>query len=440
MRKEICASTLVLALAACGGSGGDSSGSGSNSSGGNGSGGSTPRLTLDTRAKASACDISAPKAGVDVIAHKADGSILAQYKTDSQGHLDISWGSDAHHLTIASQISVAGDWDIQTSLEQQAGDVGRLTYIDTSLDGQCDCTSFNIDSSEIDASFPSHNLYLQGVNIGGYGGWSEQVCKNNGTFAPLNLVLVPKESSVPGYAAVVDLNAVAGTQVTLGAALFDGAANQGTLLNVAANVSDYRLRTFSLTEQGRQNRLYWNNQQAYVFPELYANNLLEMVQKVNLADVAEGRMTYSSLQRKRVVDASATQSMALAQNSQLMSDEVGGILAAIMNDTQVDYDFSATGSGRDHMLITLWAHEVHWNIDGPLKGTIPALDLPENVQQAFESLTEPAIYFGSYGYGHSWNIHQWRSFLAQKSRLDSEDLSTDRDNYEYEQIAVYLNQ
>ncbi|QYJ71630.1 hypothetical protein K0H59_00815 [Shewanella sp. FJAT-51649] len=434
MKKGCYIGALVLVLSGCGGSGDSNS---DDSDGGNPT---SPRLTMDVESTASMCNIREKKAGVDVIVHRRDGSILNSYKSDAQGHVDVPWPSEASHLTVAAQEFVNGSssWRIQTDLNAKASDYGIYRFTDENLNSGCDCSDINLNTSEIATVYSNYYLYGNNAYINpALTNNPLHVCKRDNKFAPVNFILIPKQGGIAAYAASIDPNEIDLSQViSLSSSMFEGASHEGTLLNVDVNSSNYFLRSYSETEYGRQNWISWPTREVQLFPELFNRNLVSASQQIDLGGNDIGTMSYVGLTRRAVADASNNLSLNLPLNENLMLSEVTRLMSTIGNAGSTNYDFSFNANRMQGVQVTLSQSNDYWSISGPLKGSIPDLDLPAHLQAAFDDSSMTSMSFYVWGYSGMADLYDLRSELSKSSRSTNSIRSTKFDNYDYEDITI----
>lgn len=434
MKKGCYAGALVLLLGGCGGS--DEA-----SSGDSGAGSTAARLVMDVQSVAYMCDVTEAKAGADILVHRQDGSILSAYKSDAKGHVDVPWPSEAAHLTVAVQefYNDQSTWSIRTDLVAKAGDYGVYRFTDANLNSRCDCNEVNFDVSEIEAVYGDYQLYVDSVTLGTqFGRTSLRMCKQGNKFAPVNMVLVPKQTGVAAYTGSIDLNGFDVSQVVpLSSNAFEGANRVGTLLNVDVNTNDYSLGSYSETEYGLQNLIGWPMNAVQLFPALFDRNLVLATRGVELAGNELGSTYYRALTRRAVTDTSKNLSLNLPLNENQMLEETTRLLAAMNTAGSVSYDFSFSAAHMQVASISIGDFDhVKWMISGPLQGTIPDLDLPAHLQAAFDGITAPGISLQVWGYEGMADLYDWRAEFSKASRSTAKMRSTKFDNYNRELIDI----
>ncbi|MDD8060488.1 hypothetical protein [Shewanella metallivivens] len=424
----------VIGLTGCGGGSDDTS----PDTGGSPDG----RLTGDIVYYAAACDVSQPAVGTDIIVHRKDGSILSQSKVPSTGKFDIAWPSDAYHFSYAQQIN--GELFVYSRLNVVAGDIGIVGERNSNLDSACSCSDFNFSLSDIHSAYNGYTVYLDGDNKT----TRANVCKQDGQFPPVNLVLTPShDDGLTSYAAQIDVNNYAANRtIYVEPSIFENAANESVLLDAVlssanSNIEYPDFRTFSETDYGRVNWIPWV-MSPHVFPGLFANNFITSSHFDHLGGDDYGEVYYYTSRRHRVTDPGDTQVVQLQQNQQKMLQSTDAILSSFSEDGASNYDLTGIGTGKTLLQVDFGQNGIaHWTIEAPLKGTFPDLDLPTNLQTPFEQITQANLSVMIYGYfSHSSSqYNQFRTKVAELQRADLKTRSDFYDNYVIEQISVDIN-
>ena len=422
----------VFGLVGCGGGSSDDSTSG-------GGGTQDGRLTGDVVYYAAACDVTQPAVGADLIVHRKDGSILSQSKVPSTGKFDIAWPSDAYHFSYAQQIN--GELFVYSKLNVVAGDIGIVGERNTNIDSACACSDFNFSLSDVNANYNGYTVFIDGKS-----NWSSaRVCKQDGQFPPVNLVLSQTYANgVTSYAAQIDVNGyAANSTIYVAPSIFENAENEGVELNAElssanSNIYSPKFRTFSETDYGRVNWIEWPVS-AHVFPGLFANNFITYSNFEQLGGDDYGQVFYYTSRRHRVTDPDSTQVVQLQQNQQKMLQSTDAILSSFNEDGASNYDFTGIGTGKTLLQVNFGQSGIaNWTIEAPLKGTFPDLDLPTNLQTPFEQISQANLSVMIYGY-FSHSATQYNQFRAKTVELQRADLKTRSDfydNYVIEQISV----
>jgi hypothetical protein len=430
--KIIMLSGVFTLLTACGGSSSDVSPTP----------GPTPaptaKLTAELKYSALKCDLTMPIMGADIIVHKQDGSILSQSKSTADGNINIDWPTEAKHISMV--MNVDGETRVETFTEVVAGDLGRFKYTKSSLDSSCSCEVFNFDTSDVNAVYSSFTPLIDGSNS-----LSQTYCKNDGVYAPVNIVLMPSQSGVSGYAATLDLNGKDPNQsIVISSGLFGNSDNEGIMLN--ANIlptqpANVRLRTFSETEYGRVNWINWEYE-PQVFSGLYTNNFFTASVAESMGGNEFGDLFYVTSSRIRVTDANAVLSLNLQQNQNQLLEQTNVILSGMVNDGPSAYDFSTIGTGKTLLVAEIAESGLaRWSVEAPLSGTMPELILPDAIEAKFEQMSNPRMMITIYGY-NTHNASQFNEYRKQRaviSRDTTKLRSSFFDNYVYELIDVSLS-
>lgn len=440
---------LATTLAACGGS---------SDGGGDDSGPNPPpppppppppiTIAVETYLQ-SQCGAESPLADVDLVVHRADGSILSTAKTGSDGTLDLVWPDGAAHLTVAGQ-SVSGSGvsgaDIITLIDWDSGDPGRFTFSDNSSDEGCQCTSVILDGSEIAAQYSGMDLVYTVRTSGGtstrylYGSETIALCANNGEWTPVDLMLVSAYGSNEAYAATLDMDFSTQERVVIQPSWFEGEAHQGQLVDLVVNDNYGYSYSFAETPIGRQHYYFASpDESIFHFPGLHEHNLVQAYEFIGLGSEVEGTAAYMRASRDRIRDGAASLVLPLTQNQ--FVDEATRILVGMSEGGEVaEYDFSQIGEGRNLLTVTLMdnATNNNWRVEAPLAGTLPELELPTLYLELLGTMEAPELVISSYGYHQDLDLHDYRRqvrTLVQQGGQRSEFF----DRYVYETLIVMPN-
>ena len=427
-----CSFSLIafsIALAGCGGSDG----------GGSDSGG-TPEVpsmvTVEFVEKATQCNFSRPATNVTVIVQRKDGTVLKELSPDSQGKLEFPWDSDSAHFTTVTMQD--GQYDIDTELNFVGDDLGIQSRFSDDLNAQCKCQNFEFDTSELATTYLDYNLLianeewsLTGQNL------SKQFCRAPGeTFARVDLMLRPLNSSEDAYGALLDINNLE-SGIELTANMFTGPDNLGVLLDVQTDADDVsHLRSYANTLGGRKHSEFGIGQM-YIFPGLHENNFVQAYRFVDLESTAQGNIDYSSVRRIKVTDPKSVQDITIAQNETLMLEAANQLFSGIINDNAAAYDFSHIGSGRSAFAMDVNATNFDWYLTGPLKGEMPDLALPDNIENALDD-SVTSMYLATFGYHQGGSLELLRSEWAKETRTPGALRPAYFDNYDSESITITL--
>ncbi|WP_372872600.1 hypothetical protein [Shewanella sp.] len=426
MKGKLVLGLCSMFLGACGGSGG--------SDGSSGSGPNTPsaRLVGDFFQQATACDLRVANTSVQIVVHKKDGSVAAVHWPDSNGHLDIPWPADAEHLTLIKNTN--GALDIDTALDFSGEDLGIRVSYDASLNESCECKTLVVDPSQLMSTYPEHSIYLQGNKV--VESSSRSFCKVPGQqYSSVDLWLTPSQSNDNAYGALLDINANM-EQLELTPGMVSGSNNMGQEVSFYEPYGDVDyLRVYGLNADGRRHQM-GTPSPLYVFPGIHSNNFLQGYRTKFLGSTAEGEMTYHAARRMKVTDPGQMQNLEIADNDQQLLVAVNALLQGFDSDSAVNYNIEGIGSGRAGLFVWVYGPGLDWSIDGPLKGTVPDLNLPPDVETLFETKTISSISFSSSGYRQSGGINELRKQLATESRSGSKLRPAFFDNYDYEEIRV----
>ncbi|WP_394390136.1 hypothetical protein [Shewanella woodyi] len=420
-----------IVLAGCGGS---DSGNDNTDSGG------TPEVpnmvTVEFVEKATQCNFSQPATDVTVIVQREDGSLLKELTPDSQGKLEFPWDSNsAHFTTVTTQ---GGNYNIKTQLNWVGDDLGVRSSRSDDLNVQCECQDFEFDTSELAATYPDYELVIARDRYGLTGqSLSKQFCRTSGeTFAPVDLMLRPLNSSADAYGVVLDIND-SESSIGLAVNMFTGSDNLGVLLDIQTDADDTsHLRSYANTFNGQQHSVF-DSERMYVFPQLQEYNLVQAYRFVDLESTAQGEIDYTAIRRIRVTDPEEVQNITIAQNEVLLLEAANQLFSGIISGNSASYDFSHIGAGRSAFTMDVNAANFDWYLTGPLKGEVPDLALPANIENALaDSVTRMAI--STFGYHQGGSIELLRSEWAKETRTPGALRTAYFDNYDTELISITL--
>ncbi|MBM7071122.1 hypothetical protein JQC92_03565 [Shewanella sp. 202IG2-18] len=435
MKKKLSALAFGILLAGCGGSGG-----GKEEKPPQGVNPTTPVVTAEVKFTSS-CEVEEPAEGIRFIAHGADGSIIDEIKTDSEGKVSIPWDGDKKHLTIAFEEDDGGATQVTTRLELSEGDLGVQRIYRSNLDEQCECKTLSFDISDIENQLFNTDLYLENRKY--QDGDTRTICKTNGRYPLISFSAVSQDSSIPPRSNTLDYNNYPDepTRVRLDSSMFFADISRSSMLDVnyISSSLDVRKRTFAETRDGRKAWLKWD-EQPYIFPNLYENNFVTggLFEYVESSD--NGDIYYSSQRRKRVGSTAGTITIEVPENQSLMLEKTVELLVALTEDSQITYDFTDIGAGRSLVSLNLsLSNGASWQVRSPLSGVLPDLELPEDVKSAFEATDSADFYLTVFGYHSGLNANEFRRKTAEINRMNLEVRSSFYDNYEEDTIYVFPN-
>lgn len=430
-KSSISLIAFSIVLAGCGGGGSDDGGSDS---------GGTPSvpdvLIGEFVESATQCNYSQPATDVTIVVQRKDGTVLKELSPDSQGMVEIPWDSNSAHLTTLTMQD--GQYDIKTSLNQSAGDLGIKRNFTADLNAQCECQDFEFDISELAATFldyelvigrATHSLIGQSIN--------KQFCRTpDDTFASVDLMLRPLNTSASAYGALLDINN-SESGIELAANMFTEPENLGVMLDIQTDADDTsHFRSYANTFSGQQHSVF-DSERMYVFPGLHEYNLVQAYRFFDLESTAEGSIDYNAVRRIRATAPETVQNITIAQNETLMLEAANQLFSGIINGNAASYDFSHIGSGRSAFAMDVNATNFDWYLTGPLKGEMPDLALPASIENALdESVTR--MYLATFGYHQGGSLELLRSEWAKEARTPGALRTAYFDDYDSESITINL--
>lgn len=436
MKKELSLSILMLALVACGGGSGGETDSGGNSNG-SPSVPSTPKLKLNTVTYAYQCGLEEPRAGVTVIAHRSDGTILSQTTSDASGMIEIDWPTEAKHLTVGDISDYSDEMTLYTDMELPAGDAGKYWFYESYMDDQCNCKTVYLDSAQIAQAYPDYDMYVNGLRVrSGTTIRTEQLCETGRE--TLRVTLAPQTSGAPAFALKKAFNELTDEQyITLGVNDFSGADNQSELMTVTSNLTNPRHSSSALVDGTLRTQGYWAVPDAHFFPALYDRQQLTVSESELLEETAEASMTYGTGRRIVVSDFASSVDVNVPYNRQQMVSEFYRLLEGMNNATQVSYDFSTFSEGKQAMSLSLSEFLVlSWNVTGPLAGTLPDFKIPDAFQAKLDALDKADLHFRLAGYAPDWTYNDYVKAIVELQKADTRPTNLDAYIYEYINIRA----
>ncbi len=437
MNKTVYSALLTAAvLVGCGGSSGDDAGGGP---------GPVEGVIQVETTSYNYCDIESPMAGAEVVIHDADGGILSSAKTDSQGQLSLSWPQGGAHISVIGRVTEqdgSAGTAVQTYVDWRSGDTIKHAFPDLASREGCHCRDVTIDAQDLVSSYWNSDIqlaYRSGVYSRGQRlSASEQLnlCQTDGQWHPLDLVLDGASSTGEVLATRIDVDWDADPTLVLDGEVFASAQSVGERVNLTVNASDYNTLSFGVTPEGdRVSRFYGNSwKETYYFPGLHSHNLVSAYSQDYLDAGQFGGVAYWQLERERIEAGAAT--IVLPEDPSLFLDESAKLLQGMTEDAASSYDFKRFSPGKNLVLVTLYDQSgpTLWQVEAPLKGTVPALELPASVMQSLEQLSAPVLEVFLYGYNNGLSVHDYRSEIRSSEQIDPSFF----DRYEYQILVLPL--
>ena len=402
-------------LVGCGGGGSDATGT---------SGSGKQKLVFDAVTRVTGClNKSKPLAGVQFIAHSADGKAIKTFTTDANGHIEADWPENARHASVIYK-NAKGVYTVNSTIEVTTTDFGKNYFGEDSTPGQCSCTTLSIDWSDIKAAMPEYRLSVSGefqnnlnttVAVNSY-----RVCPNqDGQYGKLQAMLIPNNAG-QSYAMETEISSLlSNPNVKLAFSQFQ---NAGRPINVVSNVIKQNVRTFTPSQQGRAYVSYYPYTESTPV-RVFERNDVKSTASISSNTSGDG---YTNAVTRRVVvekNANSVQ-INLPTNHSMVAQS---IQTSIINATEaggINYDFSyMTDYAEASYALTSAKVEIFFS--GPMKAQIPTFEWPADLMAAMQSDTadfELEVYF--MGYGQNTDLKAFRQRLADKSRnlaLEAQD-------------------
>lgn len=409
---------LMLALAGCGGSSGDSV----TTVGGNTGQGSLQqpkKLTLDAKQISNSCrGRREPLAGVTVLIHKDDGKILQTHQTAADGKLSVDWPVDAKHVTILYRDS-EGRYTLDSFYDLSYTDLGEFNYIEPAVTSRCGCRKLTLDWQDIKKTMPEYRLQQSSDRqpaplVSVDSGTPINICPTvDNQFGKLQLLLIAGAQS-PSYFSEVDLDALAGQS------------------NVQLKMSDFR-------QAGRLVNVSTGNGAGYLFQSSlvygnYGSMLRQPQSRFNSGDpvrvfdlpglkaavsvqrsYSDANIDYAATHTTVVPESSKSVTITPPANLSVIAQKLQTLLNSNKNATSVDYDFSGIGPYQQ-MTITIDNNNFSWSYSAPLKGKIVDLQLPEAVSKVYESTNFSQVDFFLDGINGANDTRSFQQLMTEQSR------------------------
>lgn len=409
---------LMLALAGCGGSSGDSV----TTAGGNAGEGSVQqpkKLTIDAKQYSNSCRVRRePLAGLTVLIHKDDGKILQTHQTAADGKLSVDWPVDAKHVTMIYRNS-EGNYVLDSLYDLSYTDLGEFGYSEPAVTSRCGCRLLTLDWQDIKKTMPEYRLQhsnerhptpFESVNSSN----SINICPTaDNQFGKLQLLLSAGAQSL-SYLSEVDLDALADkSNLQLKMSDFRQA---GRLVNVSTGNGAGYLFQSSLVygnygSMMRQPQSRFNSGDPVRVFDLPGLKAAVSVQRA----YSSGDISYAASHTTVVPESIKSVTITPPDNLSAIAQKLQTLLNANKNATSVDYDFNGIGPYQQ-MTITIDNNNFSWSYSAPLKGKIVDLQLPDAVNKVYESSNFPQVDIFFDGIKGASDTRSYQQLMTEQSR------------------------
>ncbi|GAA5191676.1 hypothetical protein [Ferrimonas gelatinilytica] len=391
------------------------------------------------------CGIESPMAGAEVVIHHLDGRILSTAKTDSEGQLSLSWPQGGAHVSLigegTDQDGSAGTL-VQTFVDWRSGDTIERYFPNMASKAGCHCRDVTIEANDLVSKYWDSEIRLTYQN----GIFSQaqrlserqqlNLCQSEGQWQPIDLVLDGANSTGEVLATLIEVDWDSNPTLVLAPEVFADASGVGERVTLTVNVPDYNTMTFGLTADGERVHRYYGRtwKEPYYFPGSSTRSLVSAYSHDYLDAAEFGGVTYFHLERERIEEGAAT--IVLPEDPSPFLNESVKLLRGMTEDAASSYDFKHFSPGKNLALVTLYdqAGPTMWQVEAPLKGTVPALELPDAVMHSLEQLSAPMLEVFLYGYNNGLNAHDYRSEIRKSEPNDPSFF----DRYEYQILLLPL--
>lgn len=442
--SKICFLALtMLSLAGCGG--GTDSGVSGQSGNGSGQGGTqvivSPKLTLTAVQFASSCRAQElPLAGLTVQLHRGDCKILKTLTTDSRGQLDVEWPAEAKHVSLI-QRRMDGSIFVESSVDLQHTDLGRLKFYDNGLAVTCQCKDVAIDWKDLKTAMPEYSLTLSSALNSSSDVYTDngklKVCQNSEQkYGNLQAILSPVNTG-PSYVAEFELGAIA-AQGTLKLNM-SAFKNVGRVITAVSNQpAKVSFRSYVQTADGvtaRQDAIATDRNMVRVF-DLPGGKPVVRASSSNYSDGVD----YWAMTESPVASDASVVTLNMPNNAVLLAREVKQLVASLKDGSAVHYDFSSL-KAYNSIMLSLYNTQIDWTYLAPLQGKITDLEMPADVQKLLANpngniRSASLVLMGS---NSSWSYQTYQQKKAQWSRDHKSKLSDDYLHYNQEEVMILTN-
>lgn len=389
-KNYLLALSIAALVSACGGS------SSEGTQGGNGSSTETAdktKIKFDAVLKSQYCSEGPerPLANVAVILHSADGKVHSRYATDANGHFEINWPAGVTHVTTFWK--TANNYSfINTEIAPAHGDLGKMSYLDDDK-STCNCKTITLDSADLKTTMPEYKLYRHlgsGLDSGRVNQSMHviEACADaSKKFGVLQLMLAPKNSG-PSYSREIELANVA-DQSTIKLNISDF-KQHGRVVTVTSNLPISNTSTFSAGPTGRD--FYIRSVPGIDGPQRVfdrgAQQQFVYAASSNTDDVPQGSMFYVSARRTQLDATASAIQIPLPENKVALTVRMQQLLTDILAGNASNVDFSGINNYQTLDMYNFGAN-YRWNLQSASKATIPALQLPTDIQNGLDQGSSP---------------------------------------------------
>ncbi|WP_115717341.1 hypothetical protein [Gallaecimonas mangrovi] len=427
MKREVFLLALTLFLSACGG-GGDSATSGSADTGASGdsssdtgdSGDTTTTgkpLILDTLIQG-ACYNRTAFSGATVVAQDSTGAVIEQYQTDSDGHLDVTVPDETSSVSVVMSTESDGNTslNIKTYLDFPGGDLGNFIVSEYDPGADCGCSSYGFDIQSLLTNDAGATLKLGATAIALVSGQSSTVtvehCADEGDDFDMQLIAADGTSA---KAAVIDISKV-NSVTTLTDSSFDATGLAVDIDNSDENVT-YEAKAW--LSDGWQLRNSGANTPLFIYPDAADNSAVLAYYDWNgsLNNYQyQGEVGY----KDNVENDDPTVSSTLpGTDNQALLDTASAFIDALDNGriNNSSYDLSDVDMRMNNMSIFMVGMatnvSVSWDIEGPVSGTIPTLQFPDDIESQLSTVNYKGYEFELTLFGFDESL-SWADYLSER--------------------------
>jgi hypothetical protein len=412
--------TTILLLGCGGGDSGDDTGTAN--SGGSSNNPINTQLTLNT-VVTNKCNVQSPKPGVEVLFHNAQGDVIAEHVTDSNGLLTTEWPSDAKHVTTVALNYFTRNYgfrtlSIDTIMDTKGGDLGVIHFTDNRYTLDCDCKDVTFFVQNLIESSPESKL-----NIGGgqeyltpyTQDFSLEWCDAKGPI-DIQLVAADHQSSQAGQIDLTNLD-----EYTLS---LDDFNHVGVMVNDPVNSRDDDIHAYS---SGGWDSYNYANEPIFIYPTIAEHHYVSssITKQIKVYDT----VGYSANSAIRKLDKQGNVSSEIVLDvNNAFSKEAYSLYETIRSQqAPYQYDFSNTSDDIAFTEIALGGRNgdgnVSWRLHGGIRGTIPNFSFTPSLDATIHMISSQSIRVVVKRYGDKKTLDEWRTLFVEQSRMADPELS-----------------